>query len=497
LLNSTSIATLFLDTRLCIRRFTPAAVKLFSLIPSDIGRPIADIAQRFTDPALLSDAAAVLERPIAPKTEVQGHDGRSYVRQVLPYRTHDGRIEGVVITLSDVAAEALQEARLYAEAIVDTVRDPLLVLDADLRVVSANRAFYSEFHLAEGDTLGRALYELGNREWDIPELRNLLAQVLARKRVLSGFEMAHDFRALGPRILLLNARALVRGGDRPDLILLAIEDLTEYRRLQDALRETESLKKIEEQVRQRQAQLAHALRISTVGALASGLAHEINQPLSTIANDVEACARFVRSGDVDAKQLLTLLEDASSEALRAGEIVEHLRHFIRKGEPKCERADLVEIARHVPRVLGHEIKRERISLLLDLQARSLPIYADRIQIEQVVVNLVQNAIDSIRGVRGVDREIELSVGKVRGMAEVAVRDKGAGVPAEDIGRLFEPFFTTKQQGLGLGLSISRSIIEAHHGRIWADRPTDDGPGIIIRFTLPLHEPKPAKKEATA
>ena len=112
LLTSTNIATLFLDTQLRIRRFTPAATRLFSLIPSDIGRPIGDIAQKFTDPALLPDAAAVLQQPIAPKTEVQAHDGRWYVRQVLPYRTRDNRTEGVVITFSDVAAEALQEARL-------------------------------------------------------------------------------------------------------------------------------------------------------------------------------------------------------------------------------------------------------------------------------------------------------------------------------------------------------------------------------------------------
>jgi two-component system CheB/CheR fusion protein len=492
LLTSTSIATLFLDTRLCIRRFTPAAATLFSLIPSDVGRPIADVVQRFTDPALLTDAAAVLSRPIARKAEVQGEDGRSYVRQVLPYRRHDGQIEGVVITLSDVAAEALHEARLYAETIVDTMRDPLLVLDAELRVVSANRAFFAEFHVPEQSTIGRLLYELGDGEWDIQELRTLLTGVLARKRVLNGFEMAHEFRTLGRRVLLLNARALVRGGGRPNLILLAIEDLTDYRRLQDTLRETETLKLVEERVRQRQSQLAHALRVSTVGALASGLAHEINQPLSTIANDVEACVRFVQSGQVDTPELLTLLQDASSEAVRAGAIVEHLRHFIRKGEPQFEPVDLTELASHVPHVLAHEIKQERINVRLDVEARPLPIYADRIQIEQVIVNLTQNAIDSVRERHGDNREIEVSVGRVKGMAEVSVRDNGTGIPDDVEEMLFEPFFSTKAQGLGLGLSISRSIIEAHHGRIWAERPTN-GSGIIVRFTLPLHESKHESK----
>ena len=113
--------------------------------------------------------------------EVQGQDGRWYVRQVLPYRTRDNRIEGVVITFSDVAAEALQEARLYAEAIVDTVREPLLVLDADLRVRSANRSFYETFRLSPEETVGRSLYELGDRELDVPRLRALLGEILPRQ----------------------------------------------------------------------------------------------------------------------------------------------------------------------------------------------------------------------------------------------------------------------------------------------------------------------------
>jgi nitrogen fixation/metabolism regulation signal transduction histidine kinase len=126
LLTSTNIATLFLDTKLCIRGYTPAATRLFGLISSDVGRPISDIAPKFSDPSLLTDAAAVLETATAAKDEVQGHDGRWYVRQVLPYRTRDGRTDGVVMTFSDVAAEALHQARRYAESIVDTVREPLL-----------------------------------------------------------------------------------------------------------------------------------------------------------------------------------------------------------------------------------------------------------------------------------------------------------------------------------------------------------------------------------
>ena len=498
LLTSTNIATLFLDTHLRIRRFTPAATRLFSLIPSDIGRPIGDITQMFTDPGLLPDAAAVLQQPITPKTEVQTRDGRWYIRQVLPYRTRDNRTEGVVITFSDVAAEALQEARLYAESIVDTVREPLLVLDGDLRVCSANQSFYATFHASQEETVGRLLYELGNREWDIPKLRTLLGQVLPQKHVLSDLDLEANFESIGARIMQINARTIDRAGDRPHLILLAIEDITERTRAQAALRESEARKQVEEQVRQRQAELAHGLRISTIGELASGLAHELNQPLSAIANGVEACARYVRAGKANSKKLLTLLDDASGEALRAGSIVEHLRHFIEKGKPQFERTDLCEIARNVPRLLGREIQQAHITLRLDLHRRPIPIYADRIQIEQVIVNLMQNAIDAIREAPSDRQEIQLQVWAAKRMAEVAVRDTGAGVSAAITERMFESFFTTKRQGLGMGLAISRSILEAHRGRVWVKHRADGACGTTIRLTLPLLQPSMAvrKKRAT-
>ena len=178
LLTSTNIATIFLDTRFHVRRFTPAATRVFDLTSADIGREIGDVVRRGVDPDLPRDSEAVLARLTSISKEVQGRDGRWHVRQVLPYRTRDNRIEGVVVTFSDVAAEALQEARLYAEAIVNTVREPLLVLDSDLRVLSANRSFYQTFRLSPEETVTRALYELSDGELDIASLRALLGEIL-------------------------------------------------------------------------------------------------------------------------------------------------------------------------------------------------------------------------------------------------------------------------------------------------------------------------------
>ena len=151
---------------------------------------------------------------------------------MLPYRTLDNRIAGIVVTFSDIterkrASEAADEARIYSEAIIETIRQPLLVLNGDLRVRSANRAFFDQFHVRPQETAGRLVYELGNGEWDIQGLRMLLDEVLSKSQPVIDFEVEHDFRDIGRRSMLLNARKLVREGDRDELILLAIEDITE------------------------------------------------------------------------------------------------------------------------------------------------------------------------------------------------------------------------------------------------------------------------------
>jgi C4-dicarboxylate-specific signal transduction histidine kinase len=171
--------------------------------------------------------------------------------------------------------------------------------------------------------------------------------------------------------------------------------------------------------------------------------------------------------------------------VRAAGIVAHLRSFIDKGEPQLEHVDLGDIVSHVPNLLLRELERTRVALRMDISGGRLPVQADRIQIEQVLVNLLQNAMDSIREAEQPQRLIELSARQVKGTAVVSVRDTGTGVSSASADRMFEAFFTTKPQGLGMGLALSRSILEAHRGRIWMDAPEDGGPGTVVRFAIPL------------
>lgn len=235
LMASTQIATIFLNNDLRIKGFTPSVTEIINLIKSDIGRPVADIVPKLEYPDMINDAAEVL-RTLALKERVVRHQSsRWYLMRMLPYRTQNNIIEGVVVTFVDTTEQKkmqdeLREAIVY-EGIVQTVREPLIVLNKDLQVIKANKAFYQTFKTAPEESEGRLIYELGNNQWDIPSLKTLLQKILPKSSVFEGFEVEHDFPDIGRRKLLLNARRIYRQGMETELILLAMEDITEKKDL--------------------------------------------------------------------------------------------------------------------------------------------------------------------------------------------------------------------------------------------------------------------------
>jgi two-component system CheB/CheR fusion protein len=196
-----------------------------------VGRPLADIKSDLDGEKLLIEAHRVLETLVPFEQEVCANNGIWYLVRIQAYRTLDNVIEGVVLTFADIsqrikAEAAVQLAREVAENIVDTIREPLLVLDADLQIVSANRAFCNYFKVSSADTVGRKVYDLGNRQWNIPALRELLETILPRDQTFEGYVVEHDFPVVGLRKLMLNARRIVGKAGEPPLILLAMEDAT-------------------------------------------------------------------------------------------------------------------------------------------------------------------------------------------------------------------------------------------------------------------------------
>ena len=228
---STDIGTIFMDSKLLIRRFTPSMTRFFNLIPSDVGRSIIDIRSKVAYDDLHKDAEAVLVTLQSKRRELQAEDGKWFSMHLLPYRTKENRIDGVVATYVDITERKLAEqqmsgAKLFAESIVDTIRESLLVLDAKFRVVSANRSFYRRFRTTREDTENRMLFELGNGQWNIPQLRELLEKIVNEDTPFEDFEVEQAFASIGPVKLLLNARRLPGGDHQPERLLLAIEHVT-------------------------------------------------------------------------------------------------------------------------------------------------------------------------------------------------------------------------------------------------------------------------------
>jgi two-component system CheB/CheR fusion protein len=232
LLDNVQVATIFLDEHLVIRRFTRDVTRIFRLVATDVGRPLGDVKSDIEGEDLLAKAQAVLNTLVPWESEVRAVGGAWYLARIHPYRTLDNVIEGVVLTFTDisrrVAAEAaVQEARELAEGIVDTVREPLVVLDSELKVISANRSFYRDFRVTPEKTVGNQIYELGNRQWNIAKLRELLETILPRDRSFEGYVVEHDFPVIGRRKMRLNARRITGKTSGAQLILLAMDDVTD------------------------------------------------------------------------------------------------------------------------------------------------------------------------------------------------------------------------------------------------------------------------------
>ncbi|HVN65122.1 MAG TPA: CheR family methyltransferase [Methanomicrobiales archaeon] len=232
LLNSTEIATLFVDGGLKVKRFTSRVTQVINLIPADIGRPLSDIVTNLKYDALMDDISSVMDTLVFREKEVEGRDGSTFLMRILPYRTADNVIDGVVITFTDVTSlhtlrKELQAARVLAENIVRALRQPVVILDGDMRAVQANEAFFSTYRFREDEVKGQPFFTPGNGVWDIPELRDGLENVLPNDNRIDDLTLTADFPGIGRKVLLVNARMIAADVPTGKLILLVIEDVTD------------------------------------------------------------------------------------------------------------------------------------------------------------------------------------------------------------------------------------------------------------------------------
>jgi C4-dicarboxylate-specific signal transduction histidine kinase len=239
----------------------------------------------------------------------------------------------------------------------------------------------------------------------------------------------------------------------------------------------------ERQYREMEIELAHANRVATMGQLTASIAHEVKQPIATARNNAAAALRFLEKSPPDVAEVREALTCIVNDADRASDVVDRIRSLIKKAPPRKEVVDLNAAILEVTALTQSEAIKTGVTVGTQLADDSPPIRCDRVQLQQVMLNLIVNAIQSMSGVEDGNRELHISTVSIEpeGVC-VAVQDTGHGLPPESLARLFEPFYTTKPEGMGMGLSICRSIIEAHGGRLWAT--SCEPRGALFQFTIP-------------
>ena len=361
-----------------------------------------------------------------------------------------------------------REARL--NAILDTAVDGIITIDERGIIESVNPATESIFGYSSGELVGENVKMLMPSPYR-EEHDGYMARYLqsGQRRIIGIGREAEGQHKDGTRFPIDLAVSEIR-----------VPGATVFT---GVVRDISARRRAEDEARRWNAELAHAARLSTIGELTSGIAHEINQPLTAMVNFAEACLRMLRSGKADTQKLEDALGQIADQGQRAGHIIRHMRRLARKGESERVQVDLGRLVRDVLGLFSRELHASGIALHLFLDEGLATVSCDRIQIEQVVLNLVRNAMDILEEESAHTRELTIRCrADSAATIELTVEDTGEGFTADSGERMFETFFTTKPDGLGMGLSISRSIIEDHGGRLWASpRP---GGGAIFHVILP-------------
>jgi two-component system, chemotaxis family, CheB/CheR fusion protein len=388
---------------------------------------------------------------------------------------------------------ALQDAQELAEKVIETIRDPLLILQPDLRVHAANPAFYQLFQVQPADTLGRCIYDLGNGQWAIPELRTLLEDILPRNTVFNDFEVSHTFAQLGPRTMLLNAQRV----DHLRLILLAIEDITSRKHAETLLRAHAALlgTQVEDQTAALQQALAHLRReiaarqhlereaqraqhFALLGRMAAGVSHEIRNPLGAVVLHVDLLEEELRQPSTNsAAEVAQALAEIKTNLARLDDLVQDYLSLVRVGHMERTPQDLGAVLhawtsewQGLAAARGMTLQGEGIAALGQVAFHSHTLH-------RALLNLVQNALDAMRP----GGTVTLAGQSTATQVQLHGRDTGVGIPAARLATIFEPLNTTKPGGTGLGLYIVREIVDAHGGQVTVE--SVEGQGTTVTVTL--------------
>ena len=471
LLDGIDLPVLMLDADLRLRRVSGPTANALHLSVKDLGRQIRGLDLGFTGLSLGDTADEVMRSRTTKEVEVRNRFGRWYALRVTPYRTEGDVIVGAVATYIDIDAakrsqESLRQSGDAAKAIIDTVRDPLLVLDASFRVQTANRSFIRLFGLPQEAILGQNFYSLSDSAWDIKDLRQLLDGILAGSEAVDDFEVIHDFPRIGRRTMLLNARLLEDGKIGTRMIVLSIADITESKRITDALKFA-SLELERSNVELKQ--------------FASIASHDLQEPLRTVRSFATLLQE--RLGDKLVGKDLEFMSYVIKGAKRMQEMIAAILYYSEVGHQdiRVTAIDLSMIAHTAVANLEDRIAKAQASVTVE----HLPlVIADPLLMTQLLQNLVSN------GVKFCSKErpavITISVREEADDWVILVADNGVGIRSQDTARIFTLFqrahSAAEYPGTGIGLATCKKIAERHGGRLWLESTL--GVGTTFFFTLP-------------
>jgi PAS domain S-box-containing protein len=429
---------------------------------------------------------ALIARPELPFIFVSGTLGEEVAIEALKIGATDYVLKTHLPRLAPSVLRALREARERAERkkaeearrqaeetlraqadLLNLTHDAIYVRDMDGVITYWNRGAEALYGWTAEEAKGRVAPELLKTAFPQPFER--MTATLLRSGQWEG-EIKQS-RKDGTQVFLASRWSLQRNAEgRPIANLVTNNDITARKRAEEE----------RDRLRQLEADLARMNRVSVMGELVASLAHEIKQPMAAAVLNAAACLQWLRRDVPELAEAQGAATAAAAAVRRAGDIIDRLSSLYKRGTPKREPVDLNEIVREITVLLGDTARRNAISIQTDLDVTLPATIADRVQLQQVLMNLMLNGIEAMR-----DKGGELTIASKRGEHDqllIAVRDLGIGLPDNDAERIFEAFFSTKPQGTGMGLSISRRIIESHGGRLWAS--PNAGRGATFQFTLP-------------
>ncbi len=470
LLDSIDLPVVMLSGDLCLRRMTVAAERVLHLVSTDLGRPIAIMTSMFDGPDLARLTAAVIATSQAQALEVMDRQGDWFTLHIKPYRTEGGRVSGAVLTMIDINAIKgtqidLMKIADFSQAVVEAVREPLLVLNPDLKVQSVNHAYCRIFDLPRHEAVGRDLLELNHGLWNLPKLRQRLSSTLDGTSSFDAFEVSRDVDGMGTRNLVLSARCVDSALPSSRRIVMGISDITEQKRMTDELRTTGA------ELLRSNSELVH---------FASVASHDLQEPVRMIKRFGELLRQ--KCGDGLGEPCKEYLDIMISGATRMQELIRSILEYSRVGNLalKSEPIDLNIVLRAV--LANLDVAIHGTQATIDIGPMPT-VVGDYSQLTQLFQNLVANAIKFHVPTR--PSHVTIRAREFTGDWSFSIEDNGIGIRPEDFDRVFKLFQCLNPPGdypgMGIGLATCKRIVERHHGRLWPEAKSD---GMIFHLSLP-------------